>query len=142
MLTYSSAKLKQNYIGMKRSYKSLLIIMGLMFSFIGCSSDGIEGLYDYELTSESNVKKYRGTSNGIFILEEEDDGYSGVITFNRRRFEMESMELSGNELSAEFEKWAQKFSFKGTFTGDEFNATLTSEKIEMQISGKNNPVSR
>ena len=78
------AKLNQDYFGMKHSFKALLIL-GLMFSFIGCSGDGVEGIYDYELKFE------RGPQSGVFKLEETDSGYAGVLnSFGSGKYDLEN----------------------------------------------------
>ena len=88
MLTFQNDKLNQNYFGMKRRYKALLVIMGLMFSFIGCSTDGVEGLYDYELKYEL------APSNGIFKLEKDNGSYEGVLnSFESGKIELENLKI-------------------------------------------------
>ena len=123
---------------MKNKSVLLLLLIGLASIFNACTTESLEGSWDYELSFEEDP------SFGILKLENENGTYiGGLNSFGLGKIELNNLEISNNNLSADFEKWGMGFSLKGTFSGDEFEGTVTVDDEQMPFVAKkqsNEPV--
>ena len=112
---------------MKSNYIVLLLMAGLVCSFFGCSTDGIEGSYDYELYFEED-----DPSNGTLKIENVNGNYKGsLISFQLGKIELEGLNIIDNELSGSFKKWGMDMQLQGTFNGDKFEGRILIDDEEV-----------
>ena len=125
--TFSNAQLILNYIKMKSKYIVLLIMTGLVCSFFGCATDGIEGSYDFELYFEED-----DPLNGTLKIENENGNYKGsLISFQLGKIELEGLTIIDDELSGSFKKWRMDMQLQGTFYGDKFEGRILMDDEEV-----------
>ena len=130
MLNFFEGRFYQHNFVYKPGLKKLLVFLGFIMTLIGCS-DGVDGLYDYELRNDENQ------STGILKLEKSDEGYEGIInSLNGRIIELEDISISGNEMSAVYERHGREFTLKGTFSGDELNGTVSTDENSFPFTAK------
>ena len=76
-------------------------------------------------------------SVGIMKLGNENGTYTGVLnSFDLGKIELNNLDISGNDLSADFEKWGMEFFLKGSFNGNEFEGTMTVDDEQSAICCK------
>ena len=96
-----------------------------------CSPASIDGSWDYELHWEEDP------SVGILKLGNENGAYTGVLnSFDLGKIELNNLDISGDDLSADFEKWGMEFFLKGSFNGDAFEGTMTVDDEQIPFVAK------
>ena len=92
------------------------LVFGLLLS---CGGTNPEGIWDFELYWDDEP------ANGTMVLKKENDNYSGYLnSFDIGKVELEHLDIVGDALSADFQKWDMTFTLNGTFNGDGFEGTL------------------
>ncbi len=104
---------------MKRNYTVLVILLGFMCSFFGCTTDSIEGSWDYTINLDDD--EFYGTMK----LSKEDGSYTGSLaSFEMGDRELENIIIDGNKFSCNFRMWGEQFAIEGNFNGDTFSGNV------------------
>ncbi len=128
MLTITDKNQRVLPNGHYRFFKStLLFVIGLTFGLLtGCSSNGIEGSWDYKLYFDEDP------SPGTMRIGYEGGVYSVVLlSFELGKIELNNLKLTGNQLSGNFEKWGMEMQLEGTFKGDQFEGNILVDEEEI-----------
>jgi len=90
-----------------------------MCSFFGCTTDSIEGSWDYTINLDDD--EFYGTMK----LSKEDGSYTGSLaSFEMGDRELENIIIDGNKFSCNFRMWGEQFAIEGNFNGDTFSGNV------------------
>lgn len=102
---------------------SLVIFIFTICLFYSCSSNSVEGSWDYEIDFDNDQ------ASGIMKIESNADVYIvSLISDNGDSKRLENVKITDGKLSADFEMSGEKFSLEGTFQGNRFDGNVMGEE--------------
>lgn len=118
---------------MRTSNKILCsLLFAATFLFFDCTPTNIEGSWDYELFWNENEPAY-----GVLKVTNENGAPSVILnSFRMGKLELQNLEVSGNSISGNFEKWGDTFLLEGSFSGDSFKGNVQVEDETHSINAK------
>jgi len=111
--------------------KSLLpiILVALISFFYGCSSENIEGSWDYTIAFAPENVDY-----GTMTIQREGDGYSGsLVSYDRDPMRLDSIEIIGSKMSSNVAFRSRTLTLKGEFTGNTFTGRILDPQDTFQV---------
>jgi len=121
-----SFKLLNNTILFSQNWLSkaafLINAIVCLFIFYSCSSNKIEGSWEYEVDFDNDH------ASGIMKLESDDDLYKLTLISNDWGTKnLENVKLIKDKLSGDFELFGDEFSLEGSFQGNMFSGNIMAE---------------
>ncbi len=114
---------------MKIKYTTLLIWIALSFAFSGCTTDPLEGSWDYTITLEKQEL------TGTMKLTRTNASYTGILnSFDSGIIELQNLVVDGNTLNTSFTMWGREYLIKGEFEGEAFTGTALQGQKEFAMT--------
>ena len=120
--------MKIKLLNLIKCRQSLLLIMLVAFGVSGCSSDSIEGSWDFiiQLPTEE--------FSGVLKLKKEDSAYTGVlVSFERGDVELRNIVITGDKLNCNFRMRGAEYKINGDFKGATFNGMVLFDNKEFTM---------
>ncbi len=100
---------------MKITHAPLLLWIVLNFVFSACSTDAVEGSWDYTITLEKQEL------TGSMKLSKTNSSYAGALTsFENGDIELENLRMEGSKLNGTLRMGRSEYMITGAFQGDTF----------------------
>ena len=96
------------------------VLIGCMGLFYGCTTDSIEGAWDYTVTFDPDNENY-----GTMHLEKEKSDYTGrLVSYDLGTMKLNNIEREGNKITSDLAFDEELSTLTGEFTGDTFSGTV------------------
>lgn len=118
--------------------KSKLVIgVMLIMVTIGLTSMKTATDYDPSGTWDYEVEMAEGTMSDEITISKDDDKYEvSIETTQFGTLELDNIELSGNDLSADIDMQGATIEFKFEFDGDSMKGTVSTPDGELEMTAK------
>ncbi len=103
--------------------------------FMGCQPNGIEGPWDYEIDFGDEV------IHGVMKMEKEGNAYRAtLVSLDWGTFDLGKDVVDAGQLSASFDLFGNDSELKGSFQGDIFKGTLTTDQKDYSFLARKQAV--
>ncbi len=98
----------------------LILLVGLIGLFHCCTTESVQGAWDYKLAFSSDYNSY-----GKMNIEKQGGNYIGsLISIDQGNIKLDNIELNGNKLSSSLVIREKESILQGEFVGDTFSGSI------------------
>ena len=108
----------------------IVVLIGLMGFFCGCTTKSIEGAWDYTIKFSPEEENY-----GTMTIEKEGGSYTGsLVSFEMGTMPLNNIKLDGHKLTSELAFDEDIMAFEGEFSGNTFSGHIVADDYKIPLT--------